>query len=86
MRFETLYLFMLQLVFFLTLGLAVWVWGLLAIEAFNAGARRPSVIFGGAALRALFHSLTASLLFVLWAAAPMLRALLHTPLEYWAHA
>lgn len=85
MRFETFYLFMIQLIFFLSLSVAVWVWGLLAVEAFTAGQRRRSVIFWGVGLRALFHSLTTSLGFALWATGPMFRALLHTPLEYWMH-
>jgi hypothetical protein len=86
MRFETLYLFMVQLVFLLSLSVALWVWGLLTLEAFSVGGRQRSVVFWGVGLRALAHSLTASVGFALWAGAPALRALLHTPLEYWAHA
>lgn len=86
MRFETFYLFLIQLVFFLSLSVALWVWGLLALEALNVGGRRQSPIFWGVGLRALAHSLATSLGFALWASAPLLRALLHTPLEYWAHA
>lgn len=85
MRFETFYLFMIQLNFFIALSLSVWVWGLLVIEVFTVGARRRSSIFWGVALRSLFHNLTAAVVFGLWAAAPMFRALLHTPLEFWAH-
>jgi hypothetical protein len=86
MRFETFYLFLIQLVFFLSLSVALWVWALLMLEALNVGGRRQSPIFWGVALRALAHSLGTSLAFALWASAPLLRALLHTPLEYWAHA
>lgn len=85
MRFETFYLFLIQLVFFLSLSLAAWVWGLLALELFSVGQRRRSVAFWGVALRSLYHSLTTSLVFAAWAAAPLARALLHTPLEYWMH-
>ena len=84
MRFETFYLFMIQFVSLLTLSVAVWIWGLLVLELFTVGQRRRTPIFWGVALRALFHSLTTSLLFTLWAAAPLCRALLHTPLEAWA--
>lgn len=86
MRFETFYLFMIQLVFFLSLSLAVWVWGLLLLELFAVGQRRRSPAFWGVAIRCLFHSLTTSLVFTLWSMGPVLRALLHTPLESWVLA
>ena len=82
MRFETFYLFLIQLVFFLSLSVALWVWGLLTLEAYSVGGRRQSPIFWGVGLRALAHSLATSLAFTLWACTPLLRALLHTPLEY----
>lgn len=86
MRFETFYLFMIQLIFFLSLSFAVWVWGLLVLELFAVGQRRRSPAFWGVALRCLFHSLTTSLAFTLWSMGPILRALLHTPLEMWVLA
>jgi hypothetical protein len=86
MRFETLHLFSMQLVFMLSLSVALWVWGLLMLEVLSVGAGRRSPMFWGVGVRALTHSLTTSLGFTLWASAPMLRALLHSPLEYWGHA
>ena len=86
MRFETFYLFMIQLIFFLSLSFAVWVWGLLVLELFAVGQRRRSPAFWGVALRCLFHSLTTSLAFTLWSLGPVLRGLLHTPLEMWVLA
>ena len=83
MRFETLYLFCIQLVFFLSLSLAVWVWGLLVLDLFTVGQGRQSTVFWGVGLRALAHTLTTSLVFAAWAMAPLGRALLHTPIEYW---
>ncbi len=85
MRFETLYLFLIQLVFMLSLSVSLWVWGLLVLEAFNVGGRRRSVPFWGLGLRVLAHSLTASVCLALWAGAPLVRSLLHTPIEYWGH-
>lgn len=63
MRFETLYLFTVQLVFFLSLGVAVWVWGLLALDAFTTARSTTSVVFWGVGLRVLAHTLGTSLAF-----------------------
>jgi hypothetical protein len=38
-RFETFYLFTMQLLLFLSLGLSAWVWGLVALDSLASGAR-----------------------------------------------
>ena len=79
-RFEVFYLFAMQLLLFVTLGLSAWIWGLITLDILNTNAR--AITFWGLGLRNLVHVVTTNVASFALLGLPYLRAFLHVPYEY----
>lgn len=79
-RFETFYMFAMQLFLFVSLGLNAWVWGFLTLDILLG--QTKAFTFWGLGLRTLSHVIATNVISFSLLGLPFLRALLHAPYEY----